>query len=119
LETLYLVTEVFEYLSRLTPAGLYEEGVNVYITLEKTRNRQLYESAFVSNGHIHFGGLSGAYKTISHNIEVSLYCVKKDVIEKPAEIARGVILNIFEKFGWDPSEEVIKDYQKKLFEKRV
>lgn len=119
LETLYLVTEVFEYLSRLTQAGLYEEGVNVYITLEKTRNRQLYESAFVSDGHMHFGGLSETYKTISYNIEISLDCVKKDVIEKPAEIARGVILNIFEKFGWDPSEEVIKDYQKKLFEKRV
>ena len=65
LETLYLVTEVFEYLSRLTQAGLYEEGVNVYITLEKTRNRQLYERAFVSDGYIHFGGLSGMYKTIS------------------------------------------------------
>jgi len=119
LETLSLMTEIFEFLSRLAQAGLYEEGVNVYITLQKTRNRQLYQRAFVSDGQIHFLGLSGTYKTISDEIEVAHYCMKKDVIEKPAEIAIGVILNIFEKFAWNPSEEVIKGHQKKLLERRI
>jgi len=119
LETLSLMTEIFEFLSRLAQAGLYEEGVNVYITLQKTRNRQLYQRAFVSDGQIHFLGLSGTYKTISDEIEVANYCMKKDVIEKPAEISRGAILNIFEKFGWNPSEEVIKGHQKKLLEGRI
>ena len=119
LETLYMVTEVFEFLSRLAQESLYEEGVNVYISLQKTRNRQLHERALVSNGQVHFLGFSGIYKTISDDIEIVHYCVKKDMIEKPAEIARGVILNIFEKFGWNPSEQLIEDHQKRLLEKRT
>lgn len=37
LSTIYLITEIFEFLSRIGNEGLCKEGVNVSIVLEKTR----------------------------------------------------------------------------------
>ena len=39
---IYEMTEAFEFLSRLTQAGLYDEGVNVKISLHNTQGRELW-----------------------------------------------------------------------------
>jgi len=113
LDTIYFITEVFEFLSRLTKIGLYKEGVDVTIKLKNIKDRKLYLE------DISLTPFSRPYKTAATQIVFKQIFQEKHILEKPSELALKVILYIFDRFGWSASEDVIREHQKKLLERRL
>lgn len=111
--TTYQLTEIFEFLSRLMNAGLYDEGVNVSITLSNTQDRELW-----IEDRSRVGFLSPP-KTGADKIEFPKQYTKEQVITKPKELALEVILYVFGHFGWhNPPIETIKKDQENLLARR-
>ncbi len=110
----YQITEVFEYLSRLGKAGLYNEGVIVSIGLHNTENRQLW----IENGMR--APLYQRYLTGAQIIEFDKAYSKEQVIIASKELALEVIKHIFARFGWHtPPIDTFKKDQDDLLSGRV
>jgi len=111
---IYQVTEFFEFLSRLGRTGIYDEGVNVSISINNTKGRKLYVS------DPNRGRLLATYDTGAERIEFSRQYTKDDIVTKPRELALEAILFIFDHFGWHkPSTDMIKSDQEKLLHKLI
>lgn len=105
----YHLTEVFEFLSRLTQNGIYEEGVLVSIKLCNTKDRELWVSDPMR------GPLYGQYKTSADNIEFTKEYSAGDIIGNPSKNALECIIYFCDRFGWHrPPIEVFEKDQEKL-----
>lgn len=111
--TIYEITEVFEFLSRLARENLYDEGVKVSISLHNTENRKLRMEDPMR------GFLLDEYKTALKEISFSKTYNKEDLITKPQELALEAIVYIFDRFNWHrPPIEVFKKDQDTLINRR-
>ncbi|MBE0433328.1 hypothetical protein IBX73_07675 [candidate division WOR-3 bacterium] len=111
-ETIYFITEVFEFLSRLTKQGIYKDGVDLSIKLMHTEGRILYAEHGIGMRYLEH------YKTAAPEISFERRYSEKQVAEDAPRLARDVLLHIFERFGWKPSADMIKEYQMRLLEKK-
>lgn len=110
----YQLTEVFEFLSRLGRAGIYDEGVFVSISLNNTKGRKLWIS------DPNRGPLLGTYDTGADKIEFSRQYTRDDIITRPKDLAFEAIIYVLDHFGWHkPSIEVIKKDQENLLRKLI
>jgi hypothetical protein len=109
----YLITEIFQFLSRLAQAGIYDEGVRVNISLRNTKGRGL------SLNDLSRGPLWEEYNTTAEEIPFSEQYSKEALITKPQELALDTIVFFFDRFGWHrPNIEVIKKDQDDLLNRR-
>lgn len=113
LNTIYLITEIFQFLSRLATDGIYKNGVRISISLNKTDDRKL---AILDYRRIPF---SEDKKTIASEIGFEKSYTQKQLLEEPVDLAREAILHFFERFDWTPPAEQIKTDQEKLIERRT
>jgi hypothetical protein len=108
--TIFQLTEIYEFLSRLTRAGIYDEGVIVDISLNNTLNRVLYlnDSSRIP--------LDEEYKTTMNNIEFKKKYDKKQVLSIPNRLALETVCYFFERFGWHspPMQTFINDQENLL-----
>lgn len=112
-EVIYELTEIFEFLSRLAKAGIYDEGVRISISLNNTRGRKL---VMLDSGR----HLSGEYKTAAESINLEKQYTKEELLTKPQELAAEIIVHVLERFGWhNPSGEVIKHDQENLLNRKI
>ncbi len=99
---IYQITEIFEFLSRLSKEGIYDEGVKINISLINTEGRELWISDTMR------GPFFQAYRAHLEKIEYSNLYSKEEIITSPQKLALNVIKFFFQRFGWeDPSDEVI------------
>lgn len=110
IDTIYFITEIFEFLARLTRKGLYKEGIKMSIKLCNTQNREL---KILQPGR---APLFGKYKTGDNELTFErMYSDSSKVIENSSQVALEVIIYFFKRFGWDnPPIEVIQNDQEKL-----
>lgn len=107
--TVYHLTEIFEFLARLTQSGVYEEGVKISISLNNTIKREL---KILGHGRV---PLHGEYVAHTNQIKFENQYSKNLITSNPKELALDVSIYFFNRFGWDnPSKEVIKNDQEKL-----
>lgn len=99
----YQLTEIFEFLSRLTRAGLYDEGVRVNIILHNMKGRKLaIEDQLRAPFH---------YDRVCHSESI---VVMEEVLEKERVMNESIgltvqsILKTFDHFDWYPTEDIIK-----------
>jgi hypothetical protein len=110
----YQMTEIFEFLSRLGTAGVYDEGVRVSIGLYNTENRKLWIDAGLRVP------LLQEYKTVAKKIEFDQEFTKEQIITNPNDLALKVIIYIFDRFGWhNPPVETIKKDQDSLLSGKI
>lgn len=110
INTVYLITEIFEFLARLSKEGVYNKGVEVNIQLCNIGNNRKLEILEAMRAP-----LLREYKTGADNIEFFGRYSKDEVIKNSKEIALKAILHFFYRFSWDnPPIEVIKNDQEKL-----
>jgi hypothetical protein len=104
--TIYQMTEIFEFLSRLTAEGIYNEGVRVSITLENTEKRALRMEDSMRDFF-----MAGKYESDMISMPFLNEYSKDDLITKPHQIALEVIMYFFERFNWDrmPLDSFKKD----------
>lgn len=111
--TVYQLTEIFLFLSRLAQHGLYDEGVNVAITLANVRGRHLWLEDPMRIG------FSVEYRTDAENIKFQNSYNKTDVIERPDDLALEATRFVFDRFGWhNPPIDTLKQDQTNLIQKR-
>jgi len=110
---IYEVTEMFEFLSRLIENGLYQDGVEVDITLKNIESRELWIGDEMRIPFM-FPKKTGA-KEISFKNKFS----KEEIIENSKIIANRFILEIFDSFEFNPSSEQIMKDQEKLLSGRM
>lgn len=109
----YLITEIFEFLSRLQAEELYNSGVKVTIGLHNTSGRKLVIEEFSRVP------LSYDRTTSASEIVFTQEFEAEELISNPSDLACNVIVYLFERFGWDPPNvEVIKKDQLNLLERR-
>lgn len=112
--TVYQLTEIYEFLSRLNKESIYKDGVEISINLNNTKNRRL---ELLEPGR---APLFQKYKTNAKSIKFSRSYSEKEIAEKSQELALEAILHFFYRFGWNnPPIEVIKEDQRKLLERRA
>ncbi len=105
---IFEVTEMFEFLSRLLQEGLYKEGVLVSISLENIKNRILRVD---DSRRLPF---SYERKTGASKVEYGKVLSADEVINNSKLLANSFIREVFDLFGWNPSEEQILADQEKL-----
>lgn len=112
--TVFLITEIYQFLSRLATNNLYDEGVNVSISLNNTKDRQLYVDSYSRIP------LSYSRKTSADNIKFEESYKKEEILADPKELAFQTIIYFFERFGWDnPNIETIKTDQENLISGKI
>lgn len=101
----YQITEIFEFLSRLTNSGMYDEGVYVSISLNNTKNRELWISDPMRASFLR------PYKTVAAKIEFTKKYSREQINESPKNNALEAMRYFFERFGWEnlPIETLKKD----------
>ena len=110
----YQLTEIYEFLSRLTRAGVYDTGVRVSISLNNTKGRKLWIEDPMRAGFLM------DYKTGAERIEFTEQYTKEDLLMKPKDLAFDIIIYICDHFGWHkPSVDVIKKDQDALLNMRI
>ena len=109
--TVYQLTEVYEFLFRLTQAKIYDEGVQVSISLNNSYERQLWmaDTRRVPSRR--------ERKTGAANIEIPIKkLTKENIIQNSREMALRDVSFIFERFGWDNQPiETFKEIQEGFF----
>lgn len=110
---IYEVTEMFEFLSRLHSAGLYEEGVRVNLTLANIKGRALWIEDPMRIP-FHAPRITGAEK-----FEFSSEFTADDIRDNAKQLANQVILQVFARFGWHPTAEQVEKDQDKLLTMRM
>jgi hypothetical protein len=107
--TIWQITEIFEFLSRLGRGGFYPSGAIISLSLENTEGRQLWvddpqRMPFLDEK-----------KTGAARIEIKREMSSTDFSTEGAEIARSVLTELFDHFGWrNPSVENIRAQQEQL-----
>lgn len=106
----YQITEVYEFLSRLVRENIYDEGVQVSISLHNTKGRKLWvEDPFRV-------ALFGDYKTGTNDLFFKETYTKEQILTDPKDLAFAIIMQILDAFGWNniPVETIKKDQENLL-----
>lgn len=115
IDTIYTLTEVFVFLNNLTTDGLYDDGVNVEISLVNTKDRelQILEPRRAS--------LLREYRSRNQDIDLEKQIFSKEqVLENYAELAFDEIISIFHQFNWDePPIDTLRADQRKFLERNI
>jgi hypothetical protein len=112
--TIWQITEIFEFLSRLGRNDVYPSGAIVSLTLENTEGRQLWvddpqRMPFLDEK-----------KTGAARIEIRRELLPSEFSVQGAEIARSVIVELFDHFGWTGiSQENIRTQQEQLLSGKI
>jgi len=111
----YTLTEIFEFLKRLTLQGVYDDGVKVSIKLVGMKERKLEI--------LDLGRVPLMMSYIARVPEITLptkEITKEEILNKTQEFALEYIRYLFETFGWENQPiEVFKNDQKKLLERKL
>jgi len=107
--TIWQITEIFEFLSRLGRSNFFPSGAIVSLSLENTEGRQLWvddpqRMPFLDEK-----------KTGATRIAIKREVATEDFLTEATEIARSVLIEIFDHFGWqNPSVQNIRAQQEQL-----
>ena len=106
-ETIFRFTEIFEFVSRLVLTGIYENAVKLDVKLGNIENRQLYVDTKNK------WPFDYARKTAMPNLVYKSELKKEELVSNTKALAIKASIYLFERFGWDATEEIVGDWQEK------
>jgi len=113
ISTVFLLTEVYEFASRLGTNGIFGDSCEIQISLSNTMNRRLKTFDLRRP-------LFSEFKTMSTEIPRSVSLSTADLMGRSAELALEHVVWLFQRFNWDEIQaEIFKDDQRKLLDKRI
>lgn len=111
---IYTVTEVVEFMYRLSRHGLYKSGAEVELTIGGTKGRQLWVD---DPRRMPF---SAPRVTSSPSIIVERTILPEQLeTGEPKDPALSMLMEIFDAFGWKPSSDQINRNQDDLYALRL
>lgn len=110
----YDITEIFEFIARLSKVDVYSDGVKVKIELSNIMNRKLFIFDFDRVDFL------GDYKTSDSKLSYETTIESKEDLLSTKQNALKAILHFVERFNWNkPNIPSIQDMQRKLLERRL
>jgi hypothetical protein len=111
--TVYQMTEIYLFIERLISDGIYDEGVNISVSLINTKGRRLWISDFL-RGDFNYPRVTGAER-----IDYTMAYEASEVLSNYKQIALKGALFFFDRFGWDspPLDTLKKDQEDFLAQK--
>jgi len=111
--TLYSITEIYEFASRLVQKNLFDGSAFLSITLHGMKNRKL---TFFESGRF----LSGDYICVINDLPQEKTIAVNELLGRGHEMALDHTLWILERFNWpSPPKDILKEDQKKFLEGRI
>jgi hypothetical protein len=110
---IYEITEIYEFLSRLAQAGLYDEGVQVSLSLYNTKDRVLWVE-----DQMRVPFMIPRKNSAPELVFLQTY-TKDEIVINPKGLSNKMILDLTDKFGWNPTAEQIMTDQDKLLSRRI
>jgi hypothetical protein len=96
--TLYSLTEFYEFASRLAEQGIFPEGLSISIDLRNVENRRLFSGDFTRQ-------LYREYVCTARNLpHPTLELTEVEILGKAHDFAINHTLWIFERFNWSGSD---------------
>jgi hypothetical protein len=110
-EILFYLTELFELASRLAlgPAG--DEVMSIAVQLHGTENRGLVVAEW------NRAEFFEPYKASSACLERKVSLSRDVLVAEARQQAVAMSQQLFARFGWDPDEKLLADYQRELAER--
>lgn len=102
-------TEIFEFASRLSLTEAGDELMHMEIDLRGLRGRGLKLESF-SKGSSYLGGHKAHKDTLPYVLDLT----RTELITASKELSLKPAIELFKRFGWDPSLEVLRDIQGEL-----
>jgi hypothetical protein len=112
----YSFTEIFQFIKNIVEkTDIYNNGITIKISLENVKNRKLTVFDWMRTP------LFGDYISIGNTVTaVNKTFTKEMVLKNYLEIAYKAIIDTLHQFNWENiPEEVIREDQKKLLERRI
>ncbi len=106
--TLFRFTEIFEFAARLAMTQAGNDIIRVEITVRNLEGRKLWVDSS-SRMPIRYDYVA-SISEFPYQIELS----RTELITAPRELALKPTTELFRRFSWDPSQDVLRDQQKKL-----
>ena len=107
--TVFRLTEIFELASRLALTEAGDEQMHVEILVKGLGGRVLRVN---SETRVPFPlSMKASVKELPYKVDLSL----TQLITAPRDLALKPALELFRRFGWDPSLEILRDIQGELF----
>jgi hypothetical protein len=110
IEVIYLFTEITEFASRLANALALEKGLSITISAHNTAGRRLY----VGQGRMNF---FQPKTTVADQITVEAI-LPLDGSKTPQQVALSLSKDVFDRFGWNPSNDQIEADQLRLLRRQ-
>lgn len=113
INTLYTITEIFEFATRLAQKETFGNSVSIVIELNKVKDRIL----FVWSPSRMFDLFCLAVE----DVLTKKWDIKtQELVTNSAELARKTVVWFFERFQWmDPSPKLLSNEQQKFLERRI
>jgi len=89
---IYTVTEIFEFAARLASAGLYSNGINISIRLNRIANFALSDSNDRVMNHL--------YKATEPSLSKSWEYRQDELVSSVPDVTLNAVVWFFERFGW-------------------
>ena len=114
LSTLYSMTEIYEFASRLAAKNIFNRDLSLEISLNGMKNRKL---VFFEPGRTRLGN----YVCSSNELTRMKSIPVSDLLAiRSSELALEHTLWVFEHFNWKPSPlDILREEQKKFIERRI
>ena len=113
ISTLYRLTEIFEFATRLASKGILAPSAKISIKLADAQNRHL---VFEQGSRI----LRGPYVCDRPEIAFERTYMEPELRGEARELALTAAVHVYEPFNWnDPPRHVFAEDQKKLLERRL
>ncbi|GAI33014.1 unnamed protein product, partial [marine sediment metagenome] len=106
--TLFRFTEIFEFAARLAMTQAGDDVIYIEITVSNLEGRKLWVDSHSRMPLRH--NYIASIKEFPYQIELS----RTELIAAPRELALKPVTELFRRFSWDPSQDVLRDQQKNL-----
>ncbi|MGO4129663.1 hypothetical protein AB4Z01_35070 [Inquilinus sp. YAF38] len=108
---IWFVTEVVEFVRRLSTRNLYSAGVELSITLGNTENRQLW----MDDDRVPFFDTK---MTTASSIVIDRKILSDSLEGDAIDESNYIAIELFDRFGWNPDQSLIRSDQNRLFRKQ-
>ncbi len=108
MRTVYRFTEIFEFASRLALTSAGDQQPHIDIESHNLEGRRLWVDEM---NRLPFHQKHGAsIKMLPYSVDVS----RTLLVAQPRELALTPMVELFQRFGWDPDATILKEMQSKL-----
>jgi len=108
-DTIFTLTEVFEFAARLALSDAGDEQMHISVTVGNLRERLLYVD---TQGRWPF--IYRPYQASIEKFPYSVELTRSDLVAEPRDLALQAAIELFKRFGWDTTIDILRDWQSEM-----